>query len=97
MLVVGTEVEALPVASGVMDVIAAKCQGLVGLAGIIGSNRDPSDMVDMQVFECDEFREVLALFSDTNGGGSLGYFNVLHNEVLAARQVDGILACIGAF
>ena len=88
---VGSQIESFPVSAGVVDVIATEGEGFVNFAGIVGGNCDSSDMMDVEVFEGDEFREVSAFLTNANGGGSTCDLKIPDDEVLATCEIDRVL------
>lgn len=66
-LAVGAEVEGFAVAAGMMNVVVAEGQGFVNLARVICGHRNGPNVVDVEVFEGDEFCKMPAFFPDPNG------------------------------
>ena len=54
-------------------------------------------MMNVEVFECDEFGEMVSFLSNTDAGRATGDFEIANDEVLAAREVDGVLSGVGSF
>lgn len=49
-------------ASGVVDVVAAECERLVDFPWIVRGDGHAADVMDVEVFQSDEFGEVVAFF-----------------------------------
>lgn len=95
--VVGAEIKGFAMAAGVVDVVAAECERLVDFSGIVRGDGHAADVMDVEVFQGNEFSEVVALFPNPNGSMPAGDLDVFENQMLAAGKVEAVLASIGAF
>ncbi len=95
--VVGAEIKGFAMAAGVVDVVASKSERLVDFPWIVRSYCHTADVMDVEVFQGNEFSEVVALFPNPNGSIPAGNLDVFENQILAAGKIEAVLASIGAF
>ena len=83
--------------SGVVNVIAAEGERFVNLACVVCGDRTAADMVNVEVFQGDEFGEMVSFLANANTRRAARDFEITNDEVLAASEVKGVLSGVGSF
>ena len=83
--------------AGVVNVVVAEGEGFIDFSGVVGGDGHAADVMDVEIFEGDEFGEEITFLADADGGVASGDFEIADDEVLATREVEGVLVGVGSF